>query len=439
MTPAPGHEKGLNMTYDARGAWRIALLLLVFMLTNFFDKVVVGLLAAPIMNELQLTPVQFGLVGSSFFWLFALGGIVGGFIGNRVATRWVLLAMALAWSLCQVPLILKTSFSMFIVARVALGFTEGPAYPVAVHAAFKWFPPHKRIVPVSLFGTGAGLGLLIAGVTVPFVTRHWGWRANFVLLGVLALAWSAVWLAFGKEGPIDDHQPANCPRPRIAWRRLLTDSTVVATMLMQFASYWAIALSFTWLPAYFEKGLGLGPDASAHLYALTIATATPLGITASFGAQRLFARGVSLKIAHGWSTAAYQLTAAAMFACLSVPHLPHGAPIVLILLAMAFNASSYAKCPAILGEVSPSAQRSAVLAIGNSIASVAGILAPLITGRLIQANAGVRGYELAFGLCGALLAIGAIAGAMLVDPECSVRRLFGTPVAGEIVAQSESR
>ena len=63
-----------------KGAWGMTALLLLFMLINFADKVVVGLAAQPIMAELKLSPEQFGLLGSSFFFLFAISGIVVGFI-----------------------------------------------------------------------------------------------------------------------------------------------------------------------------------------------------------------------------------------------------------------------------------------------------------------------------------------------------------------------
>jgi hypothetical protein len=51
-----------------KGAWTIAGVLFLYMLINFADKAVVGLAAVPIMQELELTPRQFGLVGSSFFF-----------------------------------------------------------------------------------------------------------------------------------------------------------------------------------------------------------------------------------------------------------------------------------------------------------------------------------------------------------------------------------
>ncbi|MBN3755629.1 MFS transporter [Paraburkholderia sp. Tr-20389] len=408
--------------YDSRGAWRTAALLLVFMMANFFDKIVVGLLAVPIMNELKLTPAQFGVIGSSFFWLFAVGGIAGGFIANRVATRWLLLVMAVAWSLCQIPLILSSSLAMFVVARVALGLTEGPAYPTAVHAVYKWFPPNKRILPVALFGTGAGLGLLVAGMLVPLVTQRWGWRTNFVVLCAFTLLWAVAWLAFGREGKLDDTPSQAMARRPIPYGRLLGDPSVFAAISMQFVSYWGIAMAFTWLPAYFQKGLGCDAVTSGRLYAVTIAAQIPLALATAFLVQKLLARGTSSRIARGWFTAGCQVLAGVMFICLMIPDLSLVTREIMITIGSALGAISYAICPAILGEIAPPSQRSAVLALSTSIASIAGIVSPFLTGRLIQANVGAHGYELGFFMGGAMLIVGSVIGATFVNPERSIRR-----------------
>src|SRR6185437_15246860 len=86
-------ETGEKMAAQAtpKGAWKITFLLFLFMLVNFADKIVVGLAGVPIMDELKLSPEQFGLLGSSFFLLFSISAVAIGFLVNRVPTRWVLL------------------------------------------------------------------------------------------------------------------------------------------------------------------------------------------------------------------------------------------------------------------------------------------------------------------------------------------------------------
>src|ERR1700747_1664464 len=133
-----------------REAWLIRALFFLFMLINCADRAVIGLAAVPIMRELQLSPRQFGLLGSSFFLLFSVSAIVTGFIVNRAQTRWALLTMGLVWALTQFPMLGTVGFATLVACRIALGAGEGPAYPVALHSAYKWFPNELRTLPLQL-------------------------------------------------------------------------------------------------------------------------------------------------------------------------------------------------------------------------------------------------------------------------------------------------
>src|SRR5947207_13999511 len=101
-----------------KGAWRITFLLFLYMVVNFADKIVVGLAGVPIMNELGLSPKEFGFLGSAFFFLFSISAVVVGFIVNRVPARWVILVLALIWALVQFPIIGPGGFTTLIVCRI---------------------------------------------------------------------------------------------------------------------------------------------------------------------------------------------------------------------------------------------------------------------------------------------------------------------------------
>ena len=132
---------------DGDRAWIVVVMLFIFMVINFADKAVIGIAAVPMMQELELGPRQFGLIGSSFFLLFAFSSVATGFLVNRVPTRWVLLAMGCIWALTQFPMIGSVGFETLVACRIALGAGEGPATPVALHAAYKWFPNELRTLP----------------------------------------------------------------------------------------------------------------------------------------------------------------------------------------------------------------------------------------------------------------------------------------------------
>src|SRR3569833_810359 len=141
-----------------KGAWTITFLLFLFMLVNFADKIVVGLAGVPIMTELKLEPEQFGVLGSSFFALFSISAIVVGFIVNKVATRWVLLTLAVIWALAQFPMVGTITYTTLLICSIILGAGEGPAASVAMHAIYKWFPDEKRALPTAVLTQGSAFG-----------------------------------------------------------------------------------------------------------------------------------------------------------------------------------------------------------------------------------------------------------------------------------------
>src|ERR1700760_70085 len=204
-----------------RGAWKITFLLFLFMLVNFADKIVVGLAGVPIMTELKLEPESFGLLGSSFFFLFSIAAIVVGFIVNRVATRWVLLVLAVVWALAQFPMIGTVSFTTLLICRIILGAGEGPAFSVAVHAVYKWFPDEKRALPTAILSQGSAFGVVLAVPALNWIIVHHSWHYAFGALGVVGLMWGAAWFLLGKEGPLTQTAAMAATEPRVPYFQLL--------------------------------------------------------------------------------------------------------------------------------------------------------------------------------------------------------------------------
>ena len=210
---------------DGNRAWIVVVLLFIFMVINFADKAVIGIAAVPIMQELELGPRQFGLVGSSFFLLFAVSSVATGFLVNRVQTRWVLLAMGLIWALTQFPMIGSVGFETLVACRIALGAGEGPASPVALHSAYKWFPNEQRTLPTAVIVQGGAIGVVVALPLLNWVIVRWTWHWAFGALGVVGLVWCALWLVFGREGSLDDKTVRQTmrhnPSGRVGYAQLL--------------------------------------------------------------------------------------------------------------------------------------------------------------------------------------------------------------------------
>jgi len=400
-------------------AWLIVVLLFLFMLVNFADKAVIGIAAVPIMQELQLSPRQFGLLGSSFYLLFAVSAVVTGFIVNRVQTRWALLVMGLVWALTQFPMIGTVGFAAIAACRIALGAGEGPAYPVALHSTYKWFPNELRTLPTAIVAQGAGIGILVALPLLSWVLVHYSWHWAFGVLGIAGLAWTAAWFVLGREGPLTAAAATDAaPTPgRIPYGRLLLSPTIMAVWCASFGAQWGLSQALSWQGAFLIKGLGFAQGSIGLLGALPAGASVILVIFAGWFSQRLLARGVPSRAARGiFGGAGVALGGAAMAIMPYVAAIP--AKIALTTLGVALPSVIYVIGSAVVGEIAPVAQRGALLAIGTAISTSAGLLAPYVMGSVVETAATpLDGFNTGFMICGVIMLVGGVIGMSLMRPE----------------------
>jgi MFS family permease len=411
------------------GAWRTTLLLFLFMLVNFADKIVVGLAGVPIMTELKLGPQQFGQLGSSFFLLFSVSAIVVGFIVNRISTRWVLLALAVIWSLAQFPMVGTIGFTTLLICRVVLGAGEGPAGSVAMHAIYKWFPDEKRALPTAILSQGSAFGVILAVPALNWVVVHYSWHHAFGVLGVVGLIWATAWLILGKEGPLVQTAAMAAAEPRIPYFRLLTSRTFVGCCAATFGAYWALSLGLTWFTPFIVKGLGFSQNDAGWISIMPWVFGAVVVIMTGWVSQALMGRGVSTRLARGVLGSVPLIVGGLIIATL--PHVAVGGwMIAFLVIGSGLCGSIYVVCPPMLGEFTPVSQRGAVLAIYGAIYTLAGIVAPSVMGSVIQHATGMLdGYMTGFTINAAVLVMSGLLGLLLLWPNTERARLLGQQAA----------
>jgi len=408
-----------------KGAWTIVALLFLFMMINFADKAIIGLAGVPIMTELNLTPKQFGLVGSSFFLLFSISAVVTGFIVNRVRSKPVLLVMGLVWALVQFPMLGTVGIETLIACRIVLGAGEGPASPVALHAAYKFFPDQKRAIPSAVIAQGSAIGVVIAIPVLSAIITNYNWHYAFGALGVAGLAWVAAWALLGKEGSIEAQTVAEgaIADARIPYRDLLLSPTNLASWCSYFGAYFGLALVLSWFTPYLVKGLGFEQSLAGKLTALPFVVGFFVVIGGSWLSQRMMQAGSTSRTARGIVCGVAICLGG--LALLGAPIAPNVATtMILIIAGTTLPSVAYILTPAILGEITPASQRGAVLAINSAVGTSAGILAPYIMGSVIEgAASAAEGYSHGFMVCGIVTLIGGLIGLAFLRPEAERARL----------------
>ncbi|MDQ8703589.1 MFS transporter [Streptomyces sp. LHD-70] len=411
-------------------AWAVTAMVVALMVINFADKAVLGLAAAPIMKEFDLTAGQYGAIASSFYLLFSLSAVIVGFISDRVRTTWILAALAVLWSLTALPVLLAASVPALYASRIALGAAEGPTAPMAVHAVQKWFPEHSRSVPTALTQMGGALGLAVAAPTlVYFITNH-GWRSAFVVLALTGFVWVVAWAFIGREGPLDTYDAGRgtAPgeartEPHVSYRRLFLNPTWFGTLAGGIGAYWALALAVAWLPSYLEGSLGYSAAEAGNLVVVPHVVSAMMMLGVPWLSGRWMRRGVSGRLARGVTGGA--VVVAAGLCMLALPHTSGGLAVLLLTLAFGLPSAVFPLNFLVGAQMLPVRRRGSVMATKTALVTLAGVAAPAVTGRIIDASGSASaGFQEAFGVCAALMIVGGLIGGLLVNPEREARR-FG--------------
>ena len=418
-----------------KGAWKITFLLFLFMLVNFADKIVVGLAGVPIMTELKLEPEQFGLLGSSFFFLFSISAIVVGFIVNRVATRWVLLALAVVWALAQFPMVGTVGFTTLLICRIILGAGEGPAFSVAAHAIYKWFPDEKRTLPTAILSQGSAFGVILAVPALNWIIVNHSWHYAFGALGVVGLMWVVAWFVLGKEGPLVQTAAMAAAEPRIPYFQLLTSRTFIGCCRGDLRRLLGAVAGADLVHA---RSSSRGSASRSSRPGWISILPWVFGATDRAADRLDFAGDDGARLHHPRRARRARFGAADRRRTDPRDAAPcrrrGGLLIALLVVGSGLCGSIYVVCPPMLGEFTPVSQRGAVIAIYGAIYTLAGIMAPSVMGGVIQhAAVLLDGYMTGFTINAVVLVASGLLGLLLLWPNTERARLTGQGVEPKLV------
>ncbi|MEV6194958.1 MFS transporter [Streptomyces sp. NPDC051920] len=475
MTAVPTVHRPSAGTSPATGAtraWTVTALLVVFMMVNFADKSVLGLAADEIRADLHLSATQFGLANSAFFLLFSVAAVAVGLAADRLSTKTIVLVMAVLWSVAQVPAAFGGGLAVLVASRVFLGAAEGPAFPVAQKATLAWFPDERRNLPGALVTLGVTLGVIVSAPGLSWVIQHHGWRAALWVLAAAGLVWAVAWAALGADGghSVGTQTGAESgtgvrteartepgaevrtgpgrearaepgaeartepgtgaavrpveTRADAPYRKIFASRTWIGVTLAYFTSYWSVALMLVWLPSYLRNALGYsaGEAGTVVIAPWLVGALALLGQAGVTG--WLMRRGTGSRRARGWVGGGLLALGAAC--CLVLP-LAEGRTATTVLVALGFGlGGSYATVAATtVAELAPPSRGGGALGTMNAVVTAAGLAAPAVVGALVDAR-GTGGYQSAVLLSGLLLALGAAASFLLVDPQRDIARLNGS-------------
>jgi MFS transporter, ACS family, D-galactonate transporter len=160
---------------------------------HYVDRANLAVAAPFISDELNLGSFQMGLILSGFFWTYAVGQLLAGYLVDRYGARIMYTFSAVWWSVFTAAAALAQGFASLFGFRLLLGTGESPAYPSNVKVTGEWFPKQERGLATGIYDSGARAGTAAAAPIEAGLIALIGWRGSFVVTGLVGFLWAAAW------------------------------------------------------------------------------------------------------------------------------------------------------------------------------------------------------------------------------------------------------
>jgi ACS family glucarate transporter-like MFS transporter len=284
---------------------------LAAMAVAYLDRVCISTAAPAIKTELGLSDVQMGTVFSAFTLAYALFEVPSGWLADRFGARLTLTRIVLWWSAMTAATGAATGFASLVALRWLFGMGEAGVLPSLTRAFGRWLPQRERGRAFGLTIMAAALG---GAVTQPIVVLLLGvvsWRTAFVIFAGVGVVWAAAWFRWFRDEPRDHAgvnagelavigcDPPAAEHPRVPWRRLFANRSMLALCAMYFGAIYGWYFYLTWLPTYLLRARGFELASVGWLAALPllgIAAGSLLGGALSDVLSRRFGARAGLRL-----------------------------------------------------------------------------------------------------------------------------------------------
>lgn len=399
----------------------------------YIDRVNISVAGPLLKEEFGLTATQLGFVFSAFAYPYAAMQIFGGWCADRFGPRLVLTVLSIIWAIATILCGFAWGLTSLLVFRFVLGIGEGGAFPTATRAFTFWLPATERGFAQGITHSFARLGGAVTPPIVIGITALYGWRQSFIILGAISLLWTALYVWFFRNTPVEHSwvKPAEldeiggqaamikrAAKGKTPWKEMIRKMWLVT--FVDFCYGWSLWVFLTWLPSYLKDARGFDLKQLALFTALPLLAGVVGDTLGGVVSDAVFKRTGNLKLARRIMLVVGLGGALVFIMPVVYTHSP--------LLAVAFLSASF-----FFLELTNAVLWSLPLDIAGAYAGtaggmmntgfgVAGMISPVAFGYLIQTTGS---YEVPFAISALLLAVGVVA-ALFIDP---TRKLDDPPAA----------
>jgi len=403
--------------YSTAARWWIVGILALGCIIAYVDRVNLSfaVIDADFKRYFSISDTERGLVNSAFFWSYAALQIPAGWLVDRLGSKYPLAVSFAVWSGLTALAAFTTGFASLFAVRLLLGVGEAVMHPASMRWIRYNFDEKKRGFAIGLFMSGSKFGPAIGSVLAALLIETYGWRAMFLILGLAAMLWLLPWLWFVKDDRATGSAaaPASGTAGDASIGRLLASPILLGIIVGTFAYMYFVYFCMTWMPAYLREARGLSLTSSGIYTTFSFAGMATMSIIGGWLADRMIATGFNAVVVRkGFTVAGFLLASTEVFSPL-LTSLDWA--LVVSIFSLSGLGLATANYWALTQTLIPGSQTGRIVGIQNCAASVAGIVAPIITGWLVEKTGG---YAAAMQMVLFFLICGILAYIFLVrDPE----------------------
>jgi len=371
-----------------------------------FDVMLYSLVVTYIIRDLQMSKQTAGLLNTLTLLASGIGGVLFGFIADRIGRRRALMLSILTYSICSFASGLATSIFVLACLRFLLGLGMGGEWNTGATLVAETWPTHLRARALACVQSSWAVGYALAAVVAGIMLQRTSWRYVF-FVGVLP-ALVTLWIQKGvPESELwQERKTSAQTRPASSQIRFVElfgrqyrRKTITLLLMNMFGMFgwWGL---FTWIPPYLslpveQGGRGFGAlNTTTLLVFLNLVGMGPGYFTFGWVADRLGRRP---------SVILYTLLAATFVPLYAAAREP---AVLLVLGAIvAFFGTGFFSGSGIIGsELFPTDIRARALGFTYNGARAMSSIAPFTIGRIGQQ----RGLDSAFYVCAAAFLLSAL-------------------------------
>lgn len=211
----------------------------------------------------------YGDLAGRFGLGFACGGLLFGFLADKVSVRILYPIVVLVWSLAGLSSGLVTSLAGLGASRFILGLFEAGHWPCAMRTTQRTFLPEDRTWANSVLQSGASLGAWATPLLVVWLLNRDpdSWQLAFLITGGLGLPWVIWWFLTVSEADVQRPVIQTDETGRGETREMVEIPFNQVFLTRRWYLLLAVVICINtlwhyvrvWMPVMLEKDLGYSP------------------------------------------------------------------------------------------------------------------------------------------------------------------------------------